>query len=207
MSERLQIEYEVTVSGLGEAAAAAREAGSSAEQASAAMNNVHSGASRTLPTLMAGVRLLNATRLAVEQASKALTSLDPEAALYAFLNMIQAVTSLTRLMRMLRESTAAASAAQAILATLAGQWWLIPLAIAAGALVYARIRSMQAGGPVRETGLYVLHRGELVVPASSVSHYGPIFVSFERQPREGPDTDEWLRRLGGLIAERVRRGG
>ena len=109
--------------------------------------------------------------------------------------------------RMLRESTGAASAAQAVLATLTGRWWLIPLALAAGAVVYSKIRSMQAGGPVRETGLYVLHRGEYVVPARHLHSYGPIFVSFQRQPREGMDTDEFLRDLGPRLVESLRRGG
>jgi len=123
------------------------------------------------------------------------------------LNMMQVIRNLTSLMTMLKDSTGAASAAQAILAALTGRLWLIPLALAAGALVYARVKSMQTGGPVRETGLYMLHRGEYVVPARHVHSYGPIFVTFERQPRRGADMDEWLRRLGPSLVEQTRRGG
>jgi len=202
----MQVEYRVTVTGLEEAAAAAEAAGRSAAQASNAVNGLQSGASRALPILTTSLRAVNSTRLAVEQTAKALVTMNPEAVLYALLNMASVVTSLTRLMRTLRESTAVASAAQAVLATLTGRWWLIPLALAAGALVYSRVQAMQSGGPVRETGLYVLHRGEYVVPARSVTSYGPIFVTFERQPREGADAEEWLRRLGPRVAEEARRG-
>jgi hypothetical protein len=247
MAERMQLEYQVSVTGLGEAAIAAEDAGRSAEQATAAINNVRTQTSRTLPILLMGVRSVNAARLAVEQTSKAIEDLDPRAAIYGFLNMMQVTRNLTSLMTMLKESTGAASAAQAILATLTGRWWLIPLAITAGALIYAKIKSMQAGGVVPETGPYLLHRGERVVPAPaveiqgnieggrftpprevetrmitettkiyrtkteyivprSVQSFGPIFVTFERQPREGPDMDEWLRELGPRIVERARRG-
>lgn len=202
----MQVEYRVTVTGLEEAAVAAEAAGRSAAQASNAVNGLQSGASRALPILTTSLKAVNSTRLAVEQTAKALATMNPEAALYALLNMASAVTSLSRLMRTLRESTAVASAAQAVLATLTGRWWLIPLALAAGALVYSRVQAMQSGGPVRETGLYVLHRGEYVVPARSVTSYGPIFVTFERQPREGADAEEWLRKLGPRVAEEARRG-
>ena len=230
MAERMQLEYQVSVTGLGEAAIAAEDAGRSAEQATAAINNIRTQTSRTLPIMLMGVRSINAARLAVEQTSKAIEDLDPRAAMYGFLNMMQVTRNLTSLMTMLKESTGAASAAQAILATLTGRWWLIPLAITAGALIYAKIKSMQAGGVVPETGPYLLHRGERVVPAPtvetrmitettkiyrtktehiaprSVQSFGPIFVTFERQPREGPDMDEWLRELGPRIVERARRG-
>jgi len=215
------LEYEVSVTGLGEAAIAAENAGKSADQAQAAMNSAGSQGSRTLPVMLMSLRAFNATRLAVEQTSKAITDLDPRAALYGFLNMMQVVRNLTSLMGMLKESTGAASAAQAILATLTGRWWLIPLAIAAGAIVYAKIKSMQEGGLVPETGLYVLHRGEEVVPRHVVyssrteavaNHrhlhtYGPIYVTFERQPGEGPEAERWLRELGPMIVQRARRGG
>jgi hypothetical protein len=231
MAEKFEIEYEVSVSGLGEAALAAKEAKDGADQASAALDSTRASSSRTLPILMAGTRTLNATRLAIEQAQKAITTLNPMAAIYAFLNMLQVVSSLTQLMRLLRDSTAAASAAQAILATLTGNWWLIPLAIVAGTLIYSRIRSMQAGGSVPETGVYLLHKGESVVPrerveiektvettnlysirrsdyasTTHVEHYGPIFVTFEKQPRDDIDVDDWLGRLGDRISKRIRRG-
>ena len=207
MAEKLQLEYEVSVTGLGEAAITAENASRSANQASLALTGARSSSSRTLPIMLMSVRSMNAARLAVEQTSKAITDLDPRAAMYGFLNMMQVVRNLTSLMTMLKDSTGAASAAQAILAALTGRLWLIPLSLAAGALVYARVKSMQTGGPVRETGLYMLHRGEYVVPARHVHSYGPIFVTFERQPRRGADMDEWLRRLGPSLVEQTRRGG
>jgi len=121
-------------------------------------------------------------------------------------------------MIMLKESTGAASAAHAILATLTGRWWLIPLALAAGAIIYAKIKSMQWGGLVPRTGLYVLHKGEEVVPAHrvystthhntysrTIQSFGPVFITFEKQPREGLDLDRWLRDLGPRIAQQARR--
>jgi hypothetical protein len=120
MAENMQLEYEVSVTGLGEAAIAAENASRSAEQASAAMASAQSQGSRTLPVLMMGMRAFNAARLAVEQTSKAITELNPQAALYGFLNMMQVVRNLTSLMNMLKQSTGAASAAQAILAALTG---------------------------------------------------------------------------------------
>jgi hypothetical protein len=142
----------------------------------------------------------------VTQTSRAINDMNPMALLTSFMSMIHVVSNLTALTRRLRESTAAASAAHAILATLSGRWWLIPLAIAAGALVYSKIQSMQMGGPVNQTGLYLLHRGEYVVPASQ-THLGPVFVTFERQPTGGLEVDQWLRELGPRLEEQMRRGG
>ena len=215
----MELEYRVTVSGLGEAAASAQSAGASAAQAAASMNAVQAQGSRILPTMLMSVRSMNAARLAVEQTSRAITDLDPRAAMYGFLNMIQVVRNLTGLMNMLKASTGAASAAQAILATLTGRWWLIPLALAAGAVIYSKIKSMQVGGIIPETGPYLLHRGEEVVPAHRVyssrtehvthrssTSMGPIFITFEKQPREGLDMDRWLRGLEPRLVEIARRG-
>ncbi len=207
MAERLRLEYEVSVTGLEGVAAAASGASRSAEQASAALRGARVSASQTLPMLMMGVRALNATRLAVEQTAKAVTDLDPRAAVYAFLNMMQVVRNVTAVTRMLKESTGAASAAQAVLAALTGRWWLIPMAIAAGAMVYAYVKSMQRGGPVERTGLYLLHRGEYVVPGGTVQRFGPIFITFDRPPRGGLDADALIREFGAEIALRARRMG
>jgi hypothetical protein len=207
MAEKMELEYEVSVKGLGEAAVTAENTSRSASQADMALKGARSSASSTLPVMLMGVRSLNAARLAVEQTSRAIENMDPRAAMYAFLNMMQVVRNLNSLMILLKDSTGAASAAQAILATLTGRWWLIPIALAAGALIYSKIRSMQSGGTIEETGLYMLHRGEYVVPSRHVHRYGPIFVSFERQPREDMDTDQFLRLLGPRIVESLRRGG
>jgi len=219
MGERMELEYRVSVTGLSEATASAQSAGASAAQAATSMNAAQVQGSRTLPTMLMSVRSMNAARLAVEQTSRAITELDPRAAMYGFLNMIQVVRNLTSLMNTLKTSTGAASAAQAILATLTGRWWLIPLALAAGAVIYSKIKSMQIGGVIPETGPYLLHRGEEVVPAhrvysSRTEHFthrsstsmGPIFITFERQPREGLDMDRWLRGLEPRLVEIARRG-
>jgi len=206
VADRVDLEYNIQVTGLGEAAASANSAAASANQASAALQGVQAQGGGTVATMAMTLRTLNSTRLAVTQTSRAINDLNPVMLLTSFLSMIQVVNNLTSLTRRLRESTAAASAAQAILTTLSGQWWLIPLAIAAGALVYSKIQSMQTGGPVTRTGLYMLHRGEYVVPASQ-THLGPIFITFERQPSSGLEVDQWLRELGPRLEERMRRGG
>jgi hypothetical protein len=225
MSDRMQLEYEVSVTGLGEAAITAENAGKSADQAAAALNSAKTTGSQTLPVLLMSVRSLNASRLAVQQTSRAITELDPQAALYGFLNMMQVVRNLTSLTTMLKESTGAASAAQAILATLTGNWWIIPVALAAGAIVYSKIKSMQTGGPVEKTGLYLLHEGEYVQPAEAryttertttiiqqrlqpVTHasFGPVFVTFQKQPDSCIDSKSMLRALGPKIMEQIRRG-
>jgi hypothetical protein len=122
------------------------------------------------------------------------------------LDIVHVVMNLTHLMQMLRESTVLASAAQAVLDTLTGAWYLIPLAIAAGAMVAASTRNMQTGGPVKETGVYLLHRGEYVVPSNQVQNYGPFYVNFSKQPRS-IDADRFLRDLGPELARQLRRGG
>ena len=206
MSDRVDLEYNVRVTGLDEAQASANSASESANQASLALTGARSSASSSLPTMLMTMRAVNATRLAIAQTSRAITDLNPTALMYGFLNMIQVVRNLTVLTRMLKDSTGAAAAAQSILATLTGNWWVIPLALAAGALVYSRIKSMQAGGPVTHTGLYLLHRGEHVVPTQQ-TRLGPVFVTFERQPRNPLEMDQWLRELGPRLTETMRRGG
>jgi hypothetical protein len=219
MAERTEVEYQVTVTGLEEATASANSAAAQAAHASAALESVKSSGSRAIPILFSSVRALTNARQAVEQTQKAIQNLDPMMALYAFVNMVQTVQALTSLMKALKVSTAAASAAQAILTTLAGAWWLIPLALAAGALVYSRIQSMQAGGVVPKTGLYLLHKKEEVIPAHrvystthhssyarTVQSFGPIFVSFEKQPEED-ERDAWMRGLEERITQKIRRGG
>ena len=62
---------------------------------------------------------------------------------------------------------------------------------------------MQTGGPVQQTGLYMLHRGEYVVPANQ-THVGPVFISFSKEPsRLG--MNGWLDSIGDRILEDMRR--
>ena len=117
--------------------------------------------------------------------------------------MIQVVNNLTSLTRLLRDSTSSASAAQAVLAGLTGNLYLVPMALAAGALVYSSIKSMQTGGPVDNTGLYLLHRGEYVVPANQTS-IGPVYITFNNQPT-AQRTSQWLDQLGTKIMGELRR--
>ncbi len=205
MSDRVDLEYRVQVTGLEEAQASANQAAASANQATTALNIAQTQSSSTLPTMLMTMRAVNATRLAITQTSRAITDLNPVALMYGFLNMIQVVRNLSQLTKMLKDATGAAASAQAILATLTGRWYLIPLALAAGALIYSRVQSMQTGGPVNQTGLYLLHRGEYVVPAHQ--SMGPIFITFNQQPNPGIQRDAWLNTLGEAINERIRRGG
>lgn len=201
MSERSLI-YRVQVTGLDVARAAAESAASGAESARESLGGLQSAGAQALPLLSSGLHTVNSVRLGVENLTRALATLNPESALHALIGMVGAASSLSRVMLQLRESTAAASAAQATLSALSGNLYLIPLAIAAGALVYQSLRSMHEGGSVGETGVYLLHKGEYVVPANRVS-YGPIFVSFEGR---GGDSEALLAGIGPRIAERLRRG-
>jgi len=207
VSNRVDLEYNVQVTGLGEAQAAASSASESADQAAASLQNAQALSNSSLPTMLMSVRAFNAARLAITQTTRAVTDLNPTALLYGFLNMIQVVRNLTQLTKMLKDSTGAAASAQAILAALTGNWWVIPLALAAGALVYSRIRSMQTGGVVPETGVYLLHKRERVIPAHQSHSYGPIFITFEKQPRSPLEMDRWLDELGPRLTEKMRRGG
>jgi len=207
VSDRVDLEYNVRVTGLGEAQVAANSASESADQAAASLSNARAMSSSSLPTMLMTVRAFNAARLAITQTTRAVTDLNPTALLYGVLNMIQVVRNLTHLTKMLKDSTGAAASAQAILATLTGNWWVIPLALAAGALVYSRIKSMQEGGVVPETGIYLLHRRERVIPARQSYSYGPVFVTFEKQPRSPLEIDRWLEELGTRLTEKMRRGG
>jgi hypothetical protein len=157
-----------------------------------------------MPLVLNALQTVNSLRSSVDNVTKALETMNPEAMIYALLSMISVATNLMQVMRLLRESTATAAAAQAVLDALAGAWWLIPLAITAGVMVAQSIRSMQTGGPVAETGVYLLHRGEYVVPANQVTSYGPIYVSFPNQSG-GLDVDGLLRELGPRLVGQIRR--
>ena len=205
MSDRVEVEYRVRVTGLDEAKTAADSASSSATSAANALSTAKFQGDNSLPSMLMTLRAVNATRLAVTQTSRAISELNPVAAMYGFLNMMQVVRNLTSLTRMLKDATGSAAAAQAILSTLTGNMWLIPLALAAGALVYSQVRSMQTGGPVNSTGMYLLHRGEYVVPASE-TRLGPVFITFDNQP-DKLYRDTWINGLGDRITEQMRRAG
>jgi len=209
MASRVDLEYNVTVTGVDAATAQTDAAAQSADQAKVAMNGAANEARQTIRPIIMTVRSVNAARLAIQQTSKGIKDLNITALMYGFLNMIQVVYNLSSLMVMLKGSTGAAASAQAVLLALTGRWWLIPLALAAGALVASRIQSYEAGGYIPETGVYVLHKGEYVVPSRNIAYnsFGPIFVSL---PTTGisPSLDmrEIVRTLGPEIVRKSRRG-
>lgn len=215
MTEKVDLEYNVQITGLEEVQASANSAASSANHASKAIQSAQAQGNSSLPTMIMAIRSANAARLAISQTTRAITDLNPTALMYGFLNMMQVVNNLTSLTRMLKDSTGAAARAQAVLVTLTGNWWLIPVALAAGALVYSRIRSMQSGGEVTYTGLHLLHKGETVLPANRYSkeptifpikqHLGPIFITFDNQPKQD-EREDWIQKLGSTLSMQLRRG-
>lgn len=199
------ITYNVLIVGLDTAKTQSEAAAKSADQATKSIENAKKSSISFYPTLFQIFGVVNNARQAVDQLLDGLKTMNPLLFLSAFINMMQVVNNLTHLMTILQTSTAGASAAQAVLAVLTGNWWIIPLALTAGALIYSQLRSYQAGGPVRETGIYMLHRGEYIIPSNQVS-YGPFNVTFSRQP-SGLDVDTFLRELGPRMARDIRRGG
>ena len=214
---RVDLEYNVQVTGLEEARAAAVAAAESSQQASVAMADARVQGGSAVPSLLLVVRSLNSANLAIKQTVKGIEDLNLSSLMYGFLSMVQVIRNLTRLTRTLKDSSSAAAGAQATLAALTGNWWIIPVALAAGALVYSQLRSMQSGGPVTYTGLHYLHEGEYVLPSRSLSSthreytsnhqtLGPIFITFQEEPRRGIDRDYWLKDLGPMLQQRIRRG-
>jgi hypothetical protein len=196
--------YSIQVTGLDLVRAQTDSAARSAELATNSVRMLQGQGLRTMPLVMNALQTVNALRSSVDHATRAVETLNPEAMVYALLGMISVAQNLMQVMRLLRESTVTAAAAQAVLDTLAGAWWLIPLAITAGAMVASSVRSMRTGGEVGETGLYLLHRGEFVVPSSQVTSYGPFYVDLHSESR-GPDLDGLLREIGPRLAGQVRR--
>ena len=222
MSQVGTLTYKVQVIGLEAAKAQAESAAKSADQATKSLENAKKSSMSFYPTLFQIFGVVNNARQAVDQLLDGLKTMNPLLFLSAFINMMQVVNNLTHLMTILKTSTAGASAAQAVLAVLTGNWWIIPLALTAGALIYSQLRSYQTGGPIRETGIYTLHRGEYVIPSSQTGYgsmphrgeyiipsqtsYGPFNITFEKQP-SGLDVDTFLRELGPRLARDIRRGG
>jgi len=209
MAENLRIEYEVSVTGLDEAAAAMKAGAIAAEQASAAVSTAQRQSTSGMQVAVMGVRAFTNLKQSVEYATRAVAEFNPVAMLYAFMNLLQTIEAFVRLNEMLKTvklSYSGLAGVQAIVATLAGQPWLVAAAVAAGVAVAAVARSMQRGGPVGETGVYLLHRGEYVVPAETVNRFGPIYISFTGSP-SSIDGASILREFGEDIARRARRMG
>lgn len=83
-------------------------------------------------------------------------------------------------------------------------WAILAGAAVAAAGVYAlaeSIPSRQYGGPIHETGPYLLHAGEYVLPKDSgrTIHIGSIIIQEARTPREtGDAVVDALRRAGSI---------
>lgn len=119
--------------------------------------------------------------------------------------MVQVVRNLTSFLMMLTKVSWAANAAQAALAVLTQRWWLIPAALAAAGVMFAMAeRSRQFGGPIEETGWYYLHRGEYVVPRTTVNRYGPFVLNVTERPF---DAEEYFRRWSREVTAKARRAG
>jgi hypothetical protein len=209
MAENLRIEYQVSVTGLDEAATAMKDGARAAEQASAAIETAQRQSASGMHVAVMGIGAFTNLRQSVEYATKAIAEFNPVAMLYAFMNLLQTIESFIRLneaLKTLKLSYSGLAGVQAIVATLAGQPWLVAAAVAAGVAVAAAARSMQRGGPVSETGVYLLHRGEYVVPAETVNHFGPIYISFLDSP-SALDGAAILREFGEEIARRAKRMG
>ncbi len=196
--------YMVEIQGLEAAQRQADSAAKSADMATASIEKTEKQGRTLYPVVFNLMGAITNTRQALTQLTEGIREMNPILLLSAFVNMLQVVNNLNNLMRTLQTSTAAAAAAQGVLAALAGNWYLIPLALASGALILSSLKSYQTGGPVTKTGVYMLHQGEYVVPANQVS-YGPIFLNFGSAPR-GSDVNRLVRDVGPLIAERLRRG-
>jgi len=209
VSDRDEIEFHIRVTGITEAEAETAETAETAAQATQSLQNAQQAATDSIRPVISSVRALNAARLAVQQTARAIEELDPTYVLYAFLNMVQVVYNLVNLMRILQKSTASAASTQAALAALTGRWYLIPLALAAAGLVYSQLRSYQQGGLIPETGIYLLHKGEYVVPANQITNqsFGPIFVSITQGGIQSLNMRELLDSIGPEIMRKVRRGG
>ena len=163
-----------------------------------------------LSTLRAGIRDINAARLAVEQLARGIRTANPSAFIYALLNIIQVIATTAQLLRWLQTQAALTGSALAIVQFLQGPagWAVIAGAIVAAGTIYAAAsRSMQRGGLVEETGPYLLHRGELVVPAAQVANFtsfGPFTMVVNSAPSRPED---FMREWSWKVASELRRGG
>lgn len=196
--------YNVQVLNLTQVQQQAEAAARSADLASRSQQELQLSTRQTLSLMVNGLQIFTTTQHAVASVQRALMEANPTAWVSALLSLLSVAANLVQVMHLLQRSTAAVAAAQAIIDTLAGAWWMIPLAIAAGAMIYsASMKSYQAGGSVNQTGVYFLHKGEYVIPSNQVS-YGPFYVNFARQPSD-VDVDTFLGELGPKLARSMRR--
>jgi len=56
-----------------------------------------------------------------------------------------------------------------------------------------------------ETRRIYTTRTEHIAPRN-IQSFGPIFITFEKAPREGLDLDRWMRELGPRLVAESRRG-
>jgi len=234
--ESVTLQYNIQVVNVDQTIINLKQAEKTASQTSKALTDTEKRTESTSRTILRGISIFTNLRQTVDYTVKALKEGDPMALLMAFMNLLQTLEAVKRLqestlkmnivnafssgietiitsvknlftwLQSTRAVQAAIAGIQAMIATLSGQWWLVAAAIAAGVAVAAAARSMQMGGPVLATGVYLLHKGEYVVPAETVNRFGPIYVSFAGSP-SGFDGATVLREFGADIARKARRMG
>lgn len=162
---------------------------------------------RNLSLMVMAVRDVNALRLAVTQTSRAIRDLNPAAAMYAFLNVIQVIRNTMSLLDMLRKKQQTAIFAQALLNALSGPagWAVIAGSIfVAGAIAASVEGTMHRGGLVGRTGLYYMKKGELVIPTQHTSNFGPFTMIVNQMPT---DPESAMRAWAINRGNEMRRGG
>jgi len=162
---------------------------------------------RNLTILTLAVRDANALRLAVTQTSRAIRELNPAAAMYAFLNIIQVIRNTMSLLDLLRKKQQTAIFAQTLLQGLSGPpgWALIAGAVVTAGVVSAMVEgSLQRGGYISRAGRYYLHRGEVVVPSQRINNFGPFTMIVNQLP---DDPASAMRIWAVTRGQELRRGG
>jgi hypothetical protein len=234
--ESVTLQYNIQIVNVDQTIINLKQAERTASQTSKALTEAEQRTESSSRTILRGISVFTNLRQTVDYTIKGLKEADPMALLMAFMNLLQTLEGVKRLqestlkmsivnafssgietvitsvkslftwLQSTRAVQAAIAGIQAMIATLSGQWWLVAAAIAAGVAVAAAARSMQMGGPVLATGVYLLHKGEYVVPAETVNRFGPIYVGFTGSPTSF-DGASILRQFGAEIARRARRSG
>lgn len=160
-----------------------------------------------LNRIQMSVRGINAARLAVQQTSRAIRQLNPSAALYAFLNIVQVLRNLQSWLKMVQAEQTKTLFQQTMINLMSGPagWAVIAGALVGAGVVMAAIEgSFQRGGTVGREGLYYLHRGEHVIPASYTNHFGPFTMVVQNVPT---NPEAAMRNWGIEAGQELRRGG
>ena len=247
--ESVTLQYNIQVVNVDQTIINLKQAERTASETSKTLTDTEKRTESTSRTILRGISIFTNLRQTVDYTIKGLREADPMALLMAFMNLLQTleairklqestlkmsivnafssgietiITSVKNLFNWLQSTRvvqASIAGIHAMIATLSGQWWLVAAAIAAGIAVAATARSMQIGGPILATGVYLLHKGEYIVPAETVNRvsnyyntsmtstrFGPIYVSFTGSP-DRFDKATILSEFGAEIARKARRSG